>query len=149
MSLNKENKGVRKAILRHENIEIDLMILKNEDGSYEVQGSGIRVTAKLKQGKKGSEQLQLSGKGAKKFKQEILHALQQTEAGGEIEEQVETQIEKQIETQKEPVNVTLTITENDMLGYDITGTGVEVTARIKQGKTNSAFGWEGYELSGL
>ncbi|WP_028403061.1 hypothetical protein [Ectobacillus panaciterrae] len=135
MSTNEEKKEIRKAVLLHDNTEIVLTILDMKDGSYEVKGSGIRVMAVLKQGKDGIEQLHLSGRGAKKYKEEILHALY-TEAG------------EQVEKQQELGNVSFIITENDLCGYDIKAPGVQVVARIKGGNTNNDFGWEGYELSG-
>ncbi|MCP8967812.1 hypothetical protein [Ectobacillus ponti] len=119
-------KDVRTAVIKQELVALRQV---GED-CYEAKGKGIQVTAVRKQAKDGSLYVDLSGKGAKKYKAEILALLE--EAGFAAQQPV----------------LQLEISPHELGGYHVKGRNVSVTAAIKRGQTSADFGWEGYQLSG-
>lgn len=135
--------------------EIDLVISKTDEGVFEIKTTtkGVRLEVVAKQA--GIDQFVLSGRGAKKYKEQIektLIAAQTDSVSSNVtqkEKPLENTKKKKEDAPKSIINSTLVIKEDLLLGYDVTAGSLMCKLKIKRGNTNSDFGWNGYEVIGL
>lgn len=136
--------------------KIELVITESEENVFKVKTSTKGVRLDVTATRTSPTTFILSGRGAKKFKKQIINTLLVEHAASVDTTNIESSDSQLSSINNNSISLhmpigyeSIVIKENHLLGYDITIGSLTVTAEIKKGNANSDFGWNGYELFGL